>query len=326
MHPRLLRLAGGVLVFHVLNSVLQEGILYLPGFKHGVLLSFLQTVAVTIFSYLQFRSTTEARRTPLSIYVGLSIVASLSVVLTNKGTMLLNYPTQVVFKSSKLLFVMIMRAIFMKSKRKPGLMEVVGAVVVVVGLSGFTWASHKEKLKASATGGDTDFLLGVVAIFIALVCDALLYMGEEVFCFSTYNSPNVEVILFTTMFAVVNTFGTLCVTGGVGESIRYIMQEPRLIVFVAAFSACNFLGTHYLLSIVSEFDANYAVLTTSVRKMCTILLSFLLYPKPFTLLHFFSLATVVGGIYLHDKAKRAHHPNHGHHKEPLSVLPGEEKA
>jgi adenosine 3'-phospho 5'-phosphosulfate transporter B3 len=316
MHPRLLRLAAGVLIFHVLNSVLQEGVLYLPGFKHGVLLSFLQTIAVTFFAFIQFRNAGEVRKTPLHVYVGLSIVASLSVVLTNKGSILLNYPTQVVFKSSKLLFVMVMRAIFLRNKRRPGLLEAIGAVIVVAGLTGFTWASHKHKIVANPEGMDSDFVLGVVVIMIALVCDSLLYMGEEAYCFSTYQSSNVEVILFTTVFGILNTFGTMVITGNVGESIRYSLYEPRLIVFVIAFSACNFLGTHFLLSIVSEFDANYAVLTTSVRKTFTILLSFLIYPKPFTWLHSMSLATVVGGIYIHDRAKKAHHHTDKLHHAP----------
>jgi adenosine 3'-phospho 5'-phosphosulfate transporter B3 len=313
-------------VFHVLNSVLQEGVLYLPGFKHELLMSFLQTVAVTIFSLVQFRSAGEPRKTPLHIYVGLSIVASLSVVLTNKGSVLLNYPTQVVFKSSKLLFVMVMRAIFLRSKRRPSLAEVAGAVIVVVGLTGFTWASHKtstpsiHKAVASSSILPNDFVLGVIVIIIALICDTLLYMGEEAYCFSTYQSSNVEVILFTTMFGVFNTFGTLCVTGKVTESIAYATSEPRLVIFVIAFSACNFLGTHFLLSIVSEFDANYAVMATSVRKMCTILLSFLIYPKPFTLLHSISLATVVGGIVIHDRAKKSHH----HTKEHPAIPTGNE--
>eukprot|EP00760_Papus_ankaliazontas_P012135 PhM_4_TR1519/c0_g1_i1/m.103047/K15277/SLC35B3, PAPST2; solute carrier family 35 (adenosine 3'-phospho 5'-phosphosulfate transporter), member B3 len=308
IHPRLMRLAGGVLVFHVLNSVLQEGVLHLPGFHHEVLLSFLQTLCVTIFSYFQFRGQQEPRRTPLHIYAALSVVASMSVVLTNKGSILLNYPTQVIFKSSKLLFVMVLRAIFMRSKRKPSLGELGSAIVVVVGLSGFTYASHRN----GAANASPDFVTGVVVIIIALVCDALLYMGEEAYCFSTYQSPNVEVILFTTGFGVFNTFFSLFATGTAEESVSYVMEQPMIILFVIAFSACNFLGTHFLLSIVSEFDANYAVLTTSVRKMCTILLSFLIFPKPFTFMHTMSLALIVAGIVLHEKSRKHHHQGHGH--------------
>eukprot|EP00744_Colponema_vietnamica_P022222 GILI01031893.1.p1 GENE.GILI01031893.1~~GILI01031893.1.p1 ORF type:complete len:310 (+),score=26.40 GILI01031893.1:83-931(+) len=251
------------------------------------------------------------RKVPLKVYFFLSVFSTVSALLTNEASHLLNYPTQVVFKSSKLFFVMSIRLLFGMANKKTGAQirqEFASCLMIVVGLVAFTYATSAVKVHSKAETADAsgDVLLGVGAIIIALCCDALLYVGEEKYCFEIYKAPSGEVILFTYGFAALNSLVTLITSGGVISALAFIEAQPIFPLLVIAFSLCNFFGTHYLLGIVSEFDSNAAVIVTSTRKMCTVLLSFLVYPKPFTLFHFMGLLCVSGGIFIYEYSRILH--------------------
>ncbi|KPI84269.1 hypothetical protein ABL78_6683 [Leptomonas seymouri] len=154
---RLCILAAGVLVFHVLTSVLQERIFHLPGFSNVLLLSFGETACTAVLAAAQLVWTwwlrgpvpserkersagagmTRARRglspslrtyaalyrrvsgtllhifhpstVELRWYVLIALLMSCSLYLTNRASILLSYPLQVIFKSSKLLCMVIVR-------------------------------------------------------------------------------------------------------------------------------------------------------------------------------------------------------------------------
>ena len=359
---RLFQLALGVLVFHLLNSVLQEAVFRLPGFNHTVLLSFLQALCIALIALAEFRRGGLTRRAPLRTYFYLSLLSAGSVMLTNQASHLLNYPTQVIFKSSKLLFVMTLRFFLIKkrthhhnhhhhhkqqtvsgagasskdssSSHRPSpasqmssllsnhkFQEVVASLMIVGGLICFTYATAASKLKehhhndhrpssGTATSNfpreDDDshvLLFGVLAIITALVFDALLYIGEEKYCFSAHDASNTEVILYCYAFASANSAATLVVSGNGVESFTYLFTHPQFAFFVVLFSAANFCGTHFLLMIVSEYNSNSAVMVTSVRKMFTVVLSFLIYPNHFQFSHLQGLVLVSVGIYIHETTR-----------------------
>lgn len=314
---RLAQLAAGVLVFHVLNSILQEAVFHLPGFDHSLMLSFLQTGCIAAFALLDFKRSKEVRKTPLRTYFFLSLFSTVSVILTNEASHLLNYPTQVIFKSSKLLFVMSLRYLLIplqhgkhsrhhnkENHKRRTRNEALACFMIVGGLVAFTYATSASKM--SSSGSEAAFgtvVAGIAAICIALVCDALLYIGEEKYCFNAYQSSNTEVILFCYAFAMINTGASLLASGTLRSSIDFATERPIFLVYVVLFSLCNFFGTNFLLKVVSEFNSNSAVIVTSVRKMFTVLCSFLIYPKPFGLYHCAGLSLVSFGIYMHESSR-----------------------
>ena len=165
---RLARLALLVLVFHVGNSILQEAVFHLPNFNATILMGCLQAVCVCGLACLEFSRQGLSRRAPLIVYAGLSVFAATSTILTNEASRRVNYPTQVIFKSSKLLFVMALRAVAMKGKLRTSSAEIVSAVSIVVGLIAFTYATSSSK--SSKVTSDGDFMVGVIAIIVAVTC------------------------------------------------------------------------------------------------------------------------------------------------------------
>ncbi|KPA74926.1 hypothetical protein ABB37_08913 [Leptomonas pyrrhocoris] len=170
-------LAAGVLVFHVLTSVLQECIFHLPGFSNVLLMSFGETACTTALmathlTWVWWRGggggerrddsavdhhqhdtagamTRHARRrgvwralsayavywrritgalrrifhpstVELHWYVRIALLLSCSLYLTNQTSILLSYPLQVVFKSSKLLCMVVVRRWWMRGDTDGG--------------------------------------------------------------------------------------------------------------------------------------------------------------------------------------------------------------
>lgn len=299
----LVRLAGLVILFHVLNSILQEAVFHLPGFRFTIMMSLLQTTCVTALALYEFRRNAHTRKAPIMVYAVLSIFATASTILTNEASRRVNYPTQVIFKSSKLLFVMGLRVVALSSKVRTSAAEVVSAMSIVLGLILFTYATAESKRSEPSTSG-ADMMVGVAAIVTAVCCDALLYIGEEKYCFHTHECSNTEVILYCNAFATAYSAATLVTSGQLAESVAFAATTPALLGLVLLYSLCNFGGTTFLLQIVSDFGSSTAVVVTSTRKMITVLCSYLVYPKPFTLLHFAGLVGVSYGIWLHDYARK----------------------
>ena len=72
---------------------------------------------------------------------------------------------------------------------------------------------------------------------------------------------------------------------------------------LATFGSVTFvyIGMYPLLQIVQTFDATQAQVVTSLRKAVTFVASFVLYPKPFTFMHFVGLLFSLAGAYYLEK-------------------------
>lgn len=61
----------------------------------------------------------------------------------------------------------------------------------------------------------------------------------------------------------------------------------------------GFIGGYFYFTIIKRFGAVVAMLSACFRKVLTLVLSFVLFPKPFTWLYLFSGAMVFIGFLLH---------------------------
>ena len=64
------------------------------------------------------------------------------------------------------------------------------------------------------------------------------------------------------------------------------------------------------------FDATMAQVVSSVRRICTFGLSFLVFPKPFGPAHGLGVVLVVGCAFLLEKSRSLQHHHGGHHGGP----------
>lgn len=163
-------LSSGVIVLHTLVTILEESLFSNESFLRDAGGAFMTLVmySVSVVWYLLLRVCSLSRRShaaPLrkemlyvvTLYVG-------TTTLTKSSLRYIDMPTQTVLKSTKLIPVMVGSvAILHKSF---SLREWFSALMLVTGVTAFNLSSNMPSAPQTA--------MGIVCIFVALVCDALL--------------------------------------------------------------------------------------------------------------------------------------------------------
>ena len=126
-----------------------EKIFLVPGLKHeGFYLTLVQFTCYTILAKFEMFHRGLARQIPLSTYAVLAAATLVTMSLSNASLAYLNYPTQVVFKSCKLIPVLL-GGILLQQK-KYSCMDLAAAALMCLGLCIFTLAdSNVSKLTST---------------------------------------------------------------------------------------------------------------------------------------------------------------------------------
>ncbi|CAK1550602.1 unnamed protein product [Leptosia nina] len=238
------------------------------------------------------------RKVPLRTYAILAALTLGTMSLSNLALSYLNYPTQLIFKSCKLIPVMI-GSIIILGKRY-GFLDYVAAIVMCVGLTMFTLADSK-------TSPNFDFV-GVIVISLALLCDAIIGNVQEK-AMKQFQATNNEVVFYSYAIASIYLLVITGVSGILKNGFIYCSIEPMTIYSnIFLLSLCGYMGLQAVLTLVRICGATVAVTVTTMRKALSIVISFLLFSKPFVFQYVWSGMLVVLAIYLNHYSKK--HPNY----------------
>lgn len=425
----LLILSLGVLFFHLLSSYVEETVFYLPGFHHTGLLSFLQVFIMAVVSYVRlcrtlpmeqrgsarvglWRRLLNSRKVPLRTYVIISFLYISSAYLTNEGSRLLSYSTQVVLKSAKLLVVWPVRLIVIELPLRWGdattsegvsrngdvicvadvvnekecestcvlvsaeeccdtpldpaasvaqssdqssptsndvfstpinaphdgldmavnstaacvanstqhsreglwsiLKESFPCFVIVFGVVLFMRAANASTTAAVEAVGDkmenhehrVREICGVVAIIVALLCDAGVCVAEEKYCFMAHGASNEEVMFYIFSISSCNGFISLLLSGRLADCLHFMQGQPYFFPLVLLASICNYCGAYFIVSITSSYGSSTSTMVTSVRKVTTVLFSYAVYLRPIGAAHVVGLLLVTSGVWQFERIRR----------------------
>ncbi|KAK4876842.1 hypothetical protein RN001_009348 [Aquatica leii] len=287
-----------IFIFFILYGYMQELIFTLDGFKpFGWYLTLVQFAYYTMFGVIEKILKQEGnRRMPMTIYLLLALLTLGTIGFSNSSLQYLNYPTQVIFKCCKLIPVLI-GSIIIQGKRY-GPLDFCAALLMCVGLTLFTLADSKISPNFNTKG--------VFVISMALLCDAIIGNVQEK-NMKAYNASNSEVVLYSYGIGFIYIFIVMFLTGDLLTGFRFCSQYPvETYGYALIFSLTGYLGIQIVLTLVRTCGAFVAVTVTTCRKAVTIIISFLLFSKPFTFQYIWSGLLVVIGIYLNLYSKQ--HP------------------
>merc|ERR1711865_755885 len=168
---RLSFVAGGALICAILFAWLQEMVFRVPDFKFGgfmALITSLTFVACAAMELLM-KGNFSKRKGDLKDYVLLSLCTAGGIYFTNWSLTYIDYPMRVMFKSSKLLPVMVM-GLFI-AKRKHTKAEYGVAALLVLGIVCFAMAD--------ARGSPKFDIRGIFIISVGVLLDAITSNFEE---------------------------------------------------------------------------------------------------------------------------------------------------
>jgi len=297
---QLLTLAFGSIASSVAFAYLQELVFLIDGTKHGFI-SLLTAMTFAICGFIECVATNDLqRKASLKEYAQLSVFTMGGMYLTNWSLTYLNYPTRVMFKSSKVIPVMFVGAI-LQGKRYSGL-EYLGAFILVGGITIFTLGDASESPKFNMAG---IFLISLGVLFDAITCNF-----EEKRFFHLRKCSQAEVMTYASLFGCIWALFPLIASGDLGPCIQHAILNPQVVTWTAAFSTLGYASSILILVFIKHFGATEAEVVKSCRKVFTIVFSFILVSKPISAMHilggFLFVVSIVLSIWV--KSNRPYKP------------------
>lgn len=319
--------AGGIYFFYMLSSIVQEGI-YSSGnkemgdtFKYPIFLVFamclgsaLSAWLVSVFSgsgvsraldVVQLRpksedATVQKKSLNMDIAISfflISLTYICAMLASNYALTQVNYPTQVLVKSAKMVPIVI-GGLLVFRKTYPWY-DYLGVFIVTSALIVFNLAKMKSKTDASNT------IFGVGLCFLSLVCDGMTGPRQD-YLNTKYKLTPTDHMLMTNMFACIPSFFAMLIFESTAP-LEYLMRYPEVISSIAIFCLCNTLGQVFIFRALTHMGSLYLALITTTRKFFSVLASIVIYSHTLLPLQWAAVVAVfvalIGQIYFSQKEK-----------------------
>lgn len=212
---------------------------------------------------------------------------------SNAAFVHLNYTTQTLFKSSKVLFVMIGGwCLFSRTISRS---EWLAGSALFFGLVVFGLADGLSTPRFS--------MLGVVFTVVSLLGAAVVgNVQQRVLQDSSITADFMQrkndLLFFQFSFSALLCAMVCLFNGEMSRGNEFLISLPasgRLNLL--GFVGCSYLGMHPLVLITTNFGATSAQVATSLRKVVTFGISFIVFPKPFTLMHILGIIITIAGSW-----------------------------
>lgn len=247
-----------------------------------------------IVNGMQFR-----RHAPLYNHLVVALSMTFARGLTNMSLQYLNYPSQVIFKSLKLI-VVLMGSVFIYRKRYP-LKEWLSCILLVISAILFSLGDADVSPRFS--------LMGIAIVVASLFFDALHSNSQE-HVLQAHNAPMLELMIFGNLFASGMSALITLISGEFLLAVNFCKEHPIIYVYFVLRTILVYAGVLCFVAIIKRFGVVVATTTTTVRKVLSVVLSFILFPKPFSFAYVIAGAVFCFGTYLNVLAKKSSRSKH----------------
>ncbi|KAK4769560.1 hypothetical protein SAY86_027710 [Trapa natans] len=238
--------SSGFFFGYLVNGICEEYVYNRLQFSYGWYFTFVQGFVYLMLIYLN-GFTTKQMVNPWKTYVKLSAVLMGSNGLTKGSLAFLNYPAQIMFKSTKVLPVMVMGAFIPGLRRKYSVQEYISAMLLVVGLILFTLADAKTSPNFS--------LIGIMMITAALVFDAFLGNLQEAIFTMNPETTQMEMLFCSTVVGMPFLIPPMVLTGELFKAWSSCSQHPYVYGVLIFEAMATFIGQVSVLSLIALFGA-----------------------------------------------------------------------
>lgn len=237
-------------------------------------------------------------------YIKLSFLVFGATALATQSLKYVDYPTKVVFKSSKLIPTMIVSKFF--HGKSYAAIDYCSALLICLGAAGFSY-------NADATSSDSSFY-GIALLTISILCDALVPNVQKELMSNSLptDKESMQRIGLSAQAVMINTNAVgfcmlvcyMVVSGAAFDAVQTVLVHPKLLLYLVSVGICLSTAVLAYTNLIKSTSPVIAVATTTLRKVATIVLSYIIFPKQITMIHFASLILVLAGIVLSAFFKR----------------------
>ena len=294
----------GLFVFYVAHDALQERAFRRPGFQFGWFMTACEIGTMAACALIWERSPGGSAKGhepggtdagPRRKYLAL-LVLTIAVSQGTGSTALrhVNYPVKVAFKSCKLVPTMVFSQCL--NGAAYGAAEYVAALLMCASLALLGLADARA-------GAAPNQALGFVLLGVAVCSDAFVPNLQQKLL-RGLKMPIGEMVVVSNCGSFALVLAYVCATGELAAATAYLRTRPHVVGLLAAQALAGYAGLRCYLSVIRNVSGVAGVLTTSARKVVTLVLSFLLFEKPFSGQHALALALLAAGVGLTIRAKQ----------------------
>ena len=132
-----------------------------------------------------------------------------------------------------------------------------------------------------------DFV-GIILVSVSVIADAFLpNYQERVF---SHGSSRIEVTYFTNILCLAGMTVFFSISGDLQKAFGYAFANPHALMLMTIYTFIAYIAITFHMALVKEYGGITTVLVGNTRKAMTIVVSFLLFPKPGSWLY------VAGGV------------------------------
>ncbi|XP_065198556.1 adenosine 3'-phospho 5'-phosphosulfate transporter 1-like [Sycon ciliatum] len=216
--------------------------------------------------------------TPLYKYSFCSISNVLSSWCQYEALKFVSFPTQVVFKSCKVIPVMLMGKVV--SRRSYAWYEYGIAVLISVGVSIFLLADTGGMGRAGKAAAATTFA-GVVILSGYLTFDSFTSNWQKNL-FDTYKISPLQMMMGVNLFSCLFTLASLLQQGQLMPALAFLQRHPEAMYNITLLSVFSAIGQLFIYYTVRTFGPLTFTIIMTTRQLISIIISCLLYSHVIT--------------------------------------------
>lgn len=263
-------------------------------------------------------------------YISLSLVVFGSTCFASMAVRFVSYPTKVVLKSAKLIPTMIVATALQKGSHY-GVLDYLSATFLCVGAAGYSWGSGSS----APRGGDGNSWIGIMLLLISVFCDAFtpniqqrmmappvvgvaalptttLHHHSDDFCTKLTRILFPGGLSLSASELMTNANGIGCiglllfmaVSGSLTEALAAALLHPRLLVYLLIIGIALATAVLCYTRLIQQAGSVVAVAVATLRKVATVILSYIVYPKILSKIHALSGLLVLVGILINSHSKQ----------------------
>lgn len=193
---------------------------------------------------------------------------------SNMALQFVNYPTQALGKSCKMIPIMVFN-VFVNSTKYTKL-EYGAAALITVGIVVFRVYGASKK----ASGDNST--IGLVLLFASLCLDGLTSSNQKTYR-KEFSEPTfygaLKMMLHTNLWAIVHVTLFAFAKNEIFDGVEYLASHPNLYGPILKFSLCSAFGQLFIFLTITGPGPLACTMMTTTRKFFTILLSVMMRPE-----------------------------------------------
>lgn len=303
----------GLFIFYIAHDALQERMFRYDGFEFGFFMTLVEVLVMLVGSIMSEggvginaqRNVGKKRTLSIPVLIRIGWVGLFLALAHGLGNTSLNYspyPLKVAFKSCKLVPTMAMGACV--TGRQFTVLQYSAALIMGMGLAVLTAADvFNSKQSVPLANSHDDWskeigpFIGPILLTISTVFDSIVpNLQEQLLQRSKVKTS--EMILVSNMVMCLVLVVYTLYSGELVSAWSYCTIHKDASGVLLLQGLCAYLGLKSYLAIIRDYGGVIGVLLANARKVVTIILSFILFAKPFNDRHVVGLMLVFVGVYL----------------------------